>query len=102
MVIFNSCTFFIVYYAIASSLATHNKSTYHGTGHFISPGRDVTFKFHSDLAISTIQYKEHKEGITPTHSLAFGSLEVPQFAKTQFLHLLSGRITIPHGTFLHI
>lgn len=73
MVIFNGCIF-IVYYAIDSSLDAHNKSTYRGTGHFMSHGGDMTFKFHSDLAIGTMWWEKHRAGNAASHSLAYGEL----------------------------
>lgn len=65
--------FLIVYYAVDSSLATHTKSTCHGTEHIMSHGGDVMCKFHSDLAISTMQWTEDRAGFAASHSLLEGA-----------------------------
>lgn len=49
-----------VYHAVDSFLDTHSKSTSNGIWYLISHGGEVTFKFHSSLAISTTQWKEHR------------------------------------------
>lgn len=77
---------------------THNKSTSNGIWHLMSHGGDVTFKFHSSLSISTMQWKEHRTGIMLPTLVACGSLENTQLIKAYLFHLLSGRIRmiIPH------
>lgn len=61
---------------IDSSLATHNKSSYHGTRHFMSHEGDMTFKFkfYSDLAISTKEWEKGMARNFAAHPLASGEL----------------------------